>query len=111
MSDREKQQTYKAVVLAIKIINDKQEALNRYRDEALSYAATNPGNYSFNFNMDFMNVKHKLLLGYLQSVYSNQRQRETKILNESKKIAEETEASYQEVKESFLVLMNKYVLS
>ncbi len=46
MSEREKQQTFQAAVAAIHIINRRHEALNKYRNEVLTYAANNPGNYS-----------------------------------------------------------------
>jgi hypothetical protein len=59
--------------------------------------------------MDFMKVTHKLILGYLQSGFANQRTRAWQISNESLKIAKETGASYKEVKDLFLLLMSKYV--
>ena len=109
MSERDRQQTYQAAVVAINIINERREALNKYRDEALAYAANNPGNYSFNFNMDFMKVTHKLILGYLRSGYTNKRKREWQVAAESLKIAEETGASFQEVKGLFLLLMSRFI--
>ena len=109
MSEGDKQRTYQAAVAAIQIINQKREALNKYREESLAYAANNPGNYSFTFNMDFMKVTNKLILGYVQSSFANRQARFQQISDESLKIAKETGASYQEVRELFLLLMTKYV--
>lgn len=111
MSEGDKQKTYQAAVAAIHIINQKREALNKYRNEALTYAANNPGNYSFTFNMDFMKVTHKLILGYRQQRFAQRRNREWQVSAESLKIAKETGASYQEVRELFLLLMNQYIIS
>jgi len=109
MSEGDKQKTYQAAVAAIHIINQRREALNKYRNEALTYASHNPGNYSFTFNMDFMKVTHKLILGYRQQRFAQRRNREWQISAESLKIAEETGASFQEVKELFLLLMNRFI--
>ena len=109
MSESQKQETYQAAVVAMNFINQKQNALNKYRDEALTYAANNPGNYSFHFNMDFMKVTIKILLGYSQNRFANARTRKWQISDESLKIAIETGASFEEVEELFLSLMNHYI--
>ena len=111
MSEREKQQTFQAALVAIGIIHQRHEALNRYRDEALTYAANNPGNYSFSFNIDFMKVSNKLVLGYVRNCYAQSQIRKRQISDESLNIATETGASYQEVRELFLLLMSKYIIS
>lgn len=111
MSEREKQQTYQAATVAISIINQRREALNTYRYEVLDYAANNPGNYSFFFNMEFMKVREKLILGYVRNCYVQSRIRKWQVSAESLEIAKETGASYQEVKELFLLLMNKHIIS
>lgn len=111
MSEREKQQTYQAAAVAISIINERREALNIYRLEVLTHAANNPGNHSFYFNMDFFKVRRKLMAGYMQSIYANSQSREWQVSSESLKIARETGASYWEIKELFLLLMNKHIIS
>ncbi len=111
MSEREKQQTFQAAVAAIHIINRRHEALNKYRNEVLTYAANNPGNYSFSFNMDFMKVSRKLMVGYVSNCYAQSQIRKWQVSAESLKIANATGASYQEVRELFLLLMSKYITS
>jgi hypothetical protein len=111
MNERERQQTFQAAVAAIQIINQRYEALNKYRDEALTYAANNPGNYSFSFNMDFMKVSRKLMVGYVSNCYAQSQIRKWQVSAESLKIANETGAHYQEVRELFLLLMNKFIIS
>ncbi len=109
MSEREKQQTYQAAALAINIINQKSEALNKYRNEVLSNLDRYEGNVCFTFNMDFMKVTRILVLGYMQNQLTRRRTREWQVSAESLKIAKETGASYQEVKKLFLLLMNRYI--
>ncbi len=78
MNEHERQQTYQAAVAAYHIINQKHEALNKYRNEALEFAANNPGSYSFYFNMDFMKVTHKLMMGYVRNAYAQSQRRTIK---------------------------------
>ena len=111
MSEREKQQTYQAALTAMSIINERSEALNQYRREVLTYAADNPGNHSFTFDMSFLKVNGKLELGYMQSVCGNNQARKSRISVEAFKIAKETGASFQEVKELFLLLMKYHIIS
>ena len=110
MNERERQQTFQAVVAAIHIINQRHEALNKYRIEALDFAANNPGNHSFIFNMDFMKVSYKLMTGYVSNAYAQSRIRKGQVTGESIKIARETGASYLEVRELFLLLMNQFII-
>jgi len=109
MSESEKQQTYQAAALAINIINQKSEALNKYRNEVLSNLDRYEGNVCFTFNMDFMKVTRILILGYMQNQFAKRRIRKWQVSAESAKIAEETGASVQEVRELFLLLMNRYI--
>ena len=111
MSNRDKQATIQAVWTAVSIINQRQEALKKYRLEVLTHAANNPGNYSFSFNMDFMKVSSKLVLGYVRNSYAQSQIRKWQVSAESLKIAKETGVSYQEVRELFLLLMSKYIIS
>lgn len=111
MSEREKQRTYEAAMLAMSVIKQKQEALNKYRNEVLDYIEQNPGNHSYTFNMDFMKVTHKLILGYLVNGISQRNTREWQVSAESLKIAKETGATYQEVKTVFVKMMYQYINS
>lgn len=111
MSESEKQRTIDAAWVAMGIIKQKQDALNKYRYEVLDYIEQNPGNYSFTFNMDFMKVTHKLILGYLGNRFSQRNTRDWQVSAESLKIAKETGASYQEVKAVFIKMMYQYINS
>lgn len=110
MNERERQRTYQAVVAAVHIINQKHEALNKYRNEALEFAANNPGNHSFTLNMDFMKVSYKLMTGYIRNTYAQSQIRKGQVSVESMKIAREMGASFQEVRELFLELMNHFII-
>ncbi len=111
MSDAKKKETFQAVLVAIGIVNQRHEALNKYRNEVLTFAANNPGNYSFSFNMDFMKVSRKLMVGYVGNCYAQSQIKKCQISDESLKTARETGASYQEVRELFLLLMKQYIIS
>lgn len=111
MSEYDKQQTYQAAVAAMTIIHQRSEALNEYRREVLSNLDKYEGSYSFTFNMDFMKVTNKLILGYVRNGYANSQIRKRQVSAESLKIADETGVSFQEVKELFLLLMNRYIHS
>ena len=110
MNERERERTYQAVVTAIQIINQKYEALNKYRNEALEFMTNNPGNHSFTFNMDFMKVSYKLMTGYIRNTYAQSRSRKYQVELDSIRIARETGASYLEVRELFLLLMNQFII-
>ena len=110
MNECKRQQTFQAVVAAIHIINQRHEALNKYRIEALDFALNNPGNHSFTFNMDFMKVSYKLMRGYIRNTYAQSRSRKNQVELESMRIARETGATYKEVRELFLLLMNQFII-
>ena len=110
MNERERQQTFQAVVAAIHIINQKHEALNKYRNEALEFMTNNPGKHSFYINMDFMKVSYKLMRGYIRNTYAQSRSRKNQVELESMRIARETGATYKEVRELFLLLMNQFII-
>ena len=109
MSECDKQQTNQAAVVAMTIISQRREAVNEYRREIYSNLDKYEGNFSFTFNMDFMKVASKLILGYVRNGYANSQIREKQVSAESLKIAEEMGASFQEVRELFLLLMNRYI--
>ena len=111
MSECDKQQTYQAAMIAMGIINKKREALNNYRQEVYTNFDKYEGSFTFTFNMDFMKVTHKLILGYMQQRFTNGKKRQLQVTVESLKIAQETGASYQEVRELFLLLLSKYIIS
>jgi hypothetical protein len=110
MSESEKQRTYQAVLKAIQITKQRRDALEAYRAEAFSKIANNPGNYSFSFKIDFMKVTYKLITGHVQSSIANKRLRSSMVSSESRRIAEETGATYEEVNGYFTILMVKYLL-
>ncbi len=110
MSEAKKKEIFQAVVVAFHIINQKHEALNKYRNEALEFAANNPGNHSFYFNMDFMKVSSKLMTGYIRNSYAQSQVRKGQVTDESIRIACEMGASYPEVRELFLELMNHFII-
>lgn len=109
MSESDKQQTFQAAIAAINFINQRRDELNKYKIEVLTYAVNNAGNHSFTFNMDFMKVRFKLVSGYVRNGYANSRLRERQVSAESLKIANGTGASFREVRELFLLLMNGYI--
>lgn len=109
MSEADKQRTYQAALVAMNIINQRLQALNERRREFYSNYESYGGNFSVTFNMDFMKVSHKLITGYMQQRYANSRRREWQVSAASLKIAKETGASLQKVKELFLSLMNRYI--
>lgn len=110
MNERERQRTYQAAFAALHIINQKHEALNKYRNEAFEFIANNPGGCSFYLNMDFMKVTDKLMLGYVRNAYAQSQRRKGQVEFESIRIARETGASLQEVRELFLELMSHFII-